>query len=508
MSVIVSEKFHVHNARQFVESLSESANDVYYLFVGRPTPWPDSESSPPTPDDSVANTTFAFWNDMIAARRIKPADVAYVIPRYDWHANAQFSMYDSRVCLSTLLGNTEYPFYVKTSTNEVFKCIFDGRSNNSSGPANSTSEPTTVGQSDITALTSSGGGLVWKYLYTVGDSPATGTKFLTSGYMPVSATFDTLDANGDVEDDGTNQYDVFHAARITGNGAIYRVVVEDSGSGYDGAIVTITGDGTGAEAEAVVSSGRVTEINMVSYGSGYSYANVSIAANATGNGATAEAIISPRTVYSNLTAQYYVTNHGINLLEELGAKRVMLYVELAGNSENMVATGNDYRRIGIVRNPQLYGTSNVATGNVYSQTLDLTLISASGTFATDEIVWQAYSNAWGVVVESITTATETTLKLTNVRGTFINTGNSQSAVLGIGNGLAAGQNAAPGIVIPSTPDAFPSNAVAPSGATAYVSDIAYPDLSLYTGTILYADHRAPITRSNNQTEILRTILTF
>ena len=63
MSAIITEKFRKHNANQFHESFSEAAAKVYYLFIGKATAFTSStttgsDSSPPTPADSVGETHF------------------------------------------------------------------------------------------------------------------------------------------------------------------------------------------------------------------------------------------------------------------------------------------------------------------------------------------------------------------------------------------------------------------------------------------------------------------
>lgn len=507
MSALVSEKFHVHSARQFVESFSETANDVYYMVIGRPTPWPTSDLTPSTPVDSVEMTTFDYWRDVIALKRVTSDHLMPVVPRYNWTANGQYSMYDHRISQTTAVANTEYPFYVMSDDLSVFKCIYNGRSNSTSGPSNSVSSPSITGQVDLTATTPSSGlpqNYVWKYLYTV--STADALMYLTSGYIPVRSSDYALDANGAVLDDLTDQYTVFHAARGTGNGSIYYVVVETPGSGYlNVPTIEIVGDGSGARAVAVVQSGQLTGINLTSGGVDYSRATVVITPageDLDATGATATAIISPRSAYVNSTGTNYVTNHAINLEEELTAKYVMLHLEWTGTESGAVSTGNDYRRVGLVRNPVLYGTATRATDTVYRQTTDLTVIAPSGSFLNDEIVWQKSSNAYGVVVEQ----DASTLKLVGVNGTFTTTGNTY--ILGIGNGDVAGQGALPTtIIIPSTPEPFTPTVMA-SGASATVTAITPPAIQPYSGTILYVDHRAPITRTNTQTEILRTILTF
>jgi hypothetical protein len=71
MVAIITEKFKLHNASQFVESFTEAASSAYYLFIGKPTPFSStndgagaSDTSPPTPPDSVSDE-FYFWDQMI-----------------------------------------------------------------------------------------------------------------------------------------------------------------------------------------------------------------------------------------------------------------------------------------------------------------------------------------------------------------------------------------------------------------------------------------------------------
>ncbi len=56
MAAIITEKFRQHNATQFYESFSEASASVYYLIIGKSTPYTTgtsggSDSSPSTPAD-------------------------------------------------------------------------------------------------------------------------------------------------------------------------------------------------------------------------------------------------------------------------------------------------------------------------------------------------------------------------------------------------------------------------------------------------------------------------
>lgn len=480
--------------------------DTYYLFVGRSTPWPSSDSSPTTPSDTVGTSTYEYARDVLGYRRVTSDNLKFIVPRYDWVSGSKYTMYDHRVDLTQCDGDTLPPFYVLTGDNEVYKCIYNGRkTSNDASIANNTSEPSTTGverASDlISASGDNGNNYLWKYLYTI--SAADESKYLTASYMPVYDVSDTLNSTtGDIQDDSLASFDVFDVARTSGNGAIYQITVDDGGSEYDPVnlpVVTITGDGSGAIASAVVTGNVITAIRMTGYGENYSHAAVDITSGTSGSGASATAILSPRNTFQNTSGIFYRTNHGISIKDELLATQLMLYVELEGDEDGKISTINQYRRIGILKNP-LLTTGELATANVYDGTTTLS-ITTGGTFNEDEIVFQPASNAYGVVVSQPTGQ----LKLTYISQTPFQTGQS---IVGIGNGNTTVIRQLSGNVVPSSlPEIF-DNIVANSGTTGTVTAVTYPSIQPFTGEILYVNHRVPVQRSNTQTEVIRTILNF
>ena len=80
MPAIITNKFRRHNAQQFVESFSETANTVYYMGLGRPQPYATAtrgdsrtdnegtDTSPLTPVDSIGDEFYSF-DDLLAANR-------------------------------------------------------------------------------------------------------------------------------------------------------------------------------------------------------------------------------------------------------------------------------------------------------------------------------------------------------------------------------------------------------------------------------------------------------
>ena len=130
MSAIITEKFRQHNARNFFESFSEASADVYYLFLGKATPFTTgttggSDSSPSTPADSVSRE-FYNWDSMLGAKKVTSSDIAYVIPRRNWTNSTVFDMYEDNISSSNTATSGasnlfDSTFYFVTSDFRVYK---------------------------------------------------------------------------------------------------------------------------------------------------------------------------------------------------------------------------------------------------------------------------------------------------------------------------------------------------------------------------------------------------
>jgi hypothetical protein len=426
MASIVTTKFRVHNAQQFAEAFSETANTIMYLFIGKNTAFPD-DNAPPTPVNSTANVEYTPWRDMYAAKRITTADVTHAVPRHDWTSGTVYTYYDD---LDTNLIESD-SFFVITEDYNVYKCLW-----NAGGTA-STTKPTGVSTSPFTTAD----GYIWKYMYTVTTAKA--LKFLTNDYIPVQQ----LDG-----DDGTDQWDV-QAAAV--DGGVHVVRVTAGGSAYGSApAVTITGDGTGATANSTITAGAVTAVTITNAGTGYTRATVTFASGA----AAATAIVSPK------------GGHGANAVEELGGKYIMINVRLDGTESNTFSTANEFRQVGIVRDPYLYGTTTRAVASSFRQSFRYQLSAPSGTFALDETVTSGSNTA--SVVEWTTPNLFTTLP---VHLPFANTAS-----------VTGGTSAA-------------------SGTIAVIST---PGLQPYSGDIIYVENRVPISRAADQIEDVKLIIQF
>ena len=425
MASLVTSKFRVHNAQQFAEAFSETSNTVMYLFIGKNTTFPN-DNSPPTPVNSTANIEYTPWRDMYAAKRITTSDVTHAIDRYDWTSGTVYDQYDDQD--TDLL---EDDFYVMTDEYNVYKCLF-----NASATA-STTKPTGVSTSPFTAAD----GYIWKYMYTVTTAKA--LKFLTNDYIPVQ----TLASDG-----GEDQWDVQTAAVDVG---IHVVKVTAGGSGYATApAVTITGDGTGATANSTITANAVTSVTITAAGTGYTRASVSFASGA----AAATAIISPK------------GGHGSDAVEELGGKFIMLNVRLDGTESNTFSTANEFRQVGIVRDPYLYGTTTRAVASSFRQSFKYQLSGISGTFTVDETITSGSNTA--SLIEFTTPNLFTTLP---VHLPFANTAS-----------VAGGT----------------------SSATGTIAAITTPGLQPYSGDIIYVENRVPISRADDQIEDVKLVVQF
>lgn len=134
--------------------------------------------------------------------------------------------------------------------------------------------------------------------------------------------------------------------QTTVSGAIYAVVMTETGSGYTNTCqVSISGDGTGATATATVSNGAIQKVVMTSWGSGYTYATISFSDVNRNNSfgdfidATAYAIMPP------------MNGHGYDAVKELYGKTVAISSSIR-TDPLLTRYQQDYRQFGIIARPK------------------------------------------------------------------------------------------------------------------------------------------------------------
>jgi hypothetical protein len=525
MSSQTSKQISYVVAQQFKEGFYEPSPTLGYVFVGNHTAYPD-ETTPTTTGDTISDEK-ATWNNMYAAKRVTGNDVELVIPKVIWTSNTKYKQYDDKVAVRDLIepditGNVK-PFYVYTSQRNVYKCL----SNNAS--ANSTVEP-------FGDYTSSNGniatsdGYLWKYMYSVKPS----NRFISDTWIPVPDSTALLDysvspigvvdgelASITVTNKGSGYYEnkirvlptfaagcttlvlanttnvaanmyvsgtglapqtyILQKQTYVGNGVsaidLSTAAISSGGGNTEATQLTLTtrvyvdGDGTSVIAIPTVSSGdpanaNISKVTVSTIGTGYSRANAYV--YGTGTGASLRVVLDPK------------YGHAHNPALELGSNSVMITVrmgEIETTEGGVIPANTTFRQYGLFVDPHKYGDSNVVSpanaASVVTQATLLNLVTGPAYYQ-DEFVYQGVSpstaTAYGYALDQ---PSATKIRLTNVVGNFI-----------VGAPLIGANSGSSRLVINTTP----------------------PDFQPYSGTILHTENVTKVTRSDGQAENIKLIV--
>ena len=77
MTERVYKEFNVHSARQLVESVTEAANTMYYVFSTKHRDF--SGSTTPTPSASITNSVYQSYDEMIFGKLLTSNDISIAI---------------------------------------------------------------------------------------------------------------------------------------------------------------------------------------------------------------------------------------------------------------------------------------------------------------------------------------------------------------------------------------------------------------------------------------------
>ena len=388
MAAIITSKFRFHNAEQFKESFSEAAPTNYYMFIGRQGEFASAttggtDAIPPTPVDNRRAESL-HWDDMLAAKKIDSTGVAHAIPRRDLDTSGSttYDMYKpdysaSKAAQSGATNLFDSTFYVVTSAYRVYKVL----DNNNNSAFTGGTEPTSTAAAPFTI-----GGYTLKYMYTLSTQDV--QNFLTPDFMPVP----TAAESGNGLADGA-----LHIIDITNDGL--------AGSWTTTADRTITnipvrGDGSGARCSVTIggtdgsADGTVTAISVTTNGSGYTHGTVLSADiieqhNIQFTGASTNATLTfPSDVPTFEVIIGPDGGHGSNPAKELGGHFVIMDVKLQQTEGFDFTVVNDFRQIGVVRDPYSFGTTSKYTGSTARQTKVVKINTNSGNFLVDERIYQ------------------------------------------------------------------------------------------------------------------------
>ncbi len=483
MAAIILEKFRTHNAREFIADFTDSSK---YIFIGRSHSWTD-DNDPPAPANSESEEIRTF-EDMIALKKVDGASsVSHGLVRYNWTVGTVYDEYRDDYSSSNLTPSGASNFfdgrgYVVTSDYKVYKCLKTPFSSGSPTGVTSGSEPSSTSTTDPETT---GDGYMWKFMYQISASDV--IKFVTNDFIPVKTLGAKTSVAGSIgafgqsgSTDGSAQYNV-EAAAV--DGGIYRYIITSAGASYNNGSVDIPveGDGTGAIATLTFSGNALTNVVVkgTNYGSGYKRASfptidANISGISAGSGATIKAVISP------------INGHGANPIEELGGNFVIVnsrleFGETAGGSD--FPTDNDFRQIGLLKNPVKASTGGISGDATMTATNKITLDDASS-----------------IAVDNIITS-DTTNNASTKRARVISKSGNVIKTQTIANGGGEYVNFA------ATDDIFINASgskitdVASSGV-----DSTHPEMTRFTGQILYVENRGPVSRAADQIEDIKLII--
>jgi len=516
MAAIITDQIRILNAKNFVAGVSSSTNS-YYSFIGLPNPidiQSDWDTNPPSPRDSFDEEN-NYWDTMIALKKINASDIRQVVQKRFWSTGTTFDMYRhdySRSNTAKVSGATNLysaSYYVLNSDYKVYICLQNGTDPDNENGRPSLDEPLFTDLEPRSAGTS-GDGYIWKYLYTI--KPTDIIKFESDNFMPVPINWETSTGDAAVRDNAIDGS--IKIITITNRG----VAVGPANTTYTR--VPILGDGSGAECTVVVNNDqKIESVTISNQGSGYTFGTVDLVAGNVPTGTTPPAfnvIITPK------------GGHGKDIYRELGAYNVLMYSRIENDNQNPdFITGNQIARVGIVENPNSFGSTQILTTDKASAVyaLKLTGVGAnSATYAADSYITQTVSTGTTAVGRVISYD-----QVTSVLKYWQDRSNSGFSTVGLAvtnptygfdqvefsNTFGAGGSITifGGSVNLGIDTSFTGISTVINNRTYYLGQsftngLANPEVKKHSGNIIYVDNRPSITRSSNQKEDIKVILQF
>ena len=243
---------------------------------------------------------------------------------------------------------------------------------------------------------------------------------------------------------------------IDGRVMAYPVISGGFGYGSDPTI-TIEGDGTGAAAHAIVSSGAIKKIVVDNYGSGYRWCNVTVGGS--GSGAQIRGIAAP------------YGGHGKDPIVGMFSHTLMFYTNISKDTNQGFDVNNDFRQLGIIKNPRQFGSYGNLK-NALASACYVLIGNVTGAFAQDMLIRQGDAEGPRFRIVSMTTTGMLVQSLDNA--------------------------------VPQVGDIF----LNPSSVTFSASGVTPPTADKYSGQLLFIDNKQAFTPTADQTVTLRTVIKF
>jgi hypothetical protein len=241
----------------------------------------------------------------------------------------------------------------------------------------------------------------------------------------------------------------------------------------------IDGDGHGhsiqltANATAANSVGGVTVI-----ATGNSYTTATLTVEQQGTAAGAGGAVTP------IIGPY--GGHGYDAAAELGGFFVMVNSKLTQDESGAFTTSNDFRKIGLLKDPNNDNTFVRTTAATATQSKTFTYSANSAVIGGDITISQTAAGGASAYVVDVN-ATASTMRVIDVTN---------------GSSDTAGYDTKPGSWQTSTV------AQIGGGGTFTLSAVANGAMRIGSGEIIYVENRAPVARAADQTEDIKLIIEF
>ncbi len=398
--VTIHNKHHV--ASQFIESVSETTNTAYYVFVGDQY----DRSELRNISNSDRDIIFDTYQNMIMGKRVTPNDVKLAIRNIPYVSNTKYDMYDDT---DQLLYTKDYYAIVNASSYyHVYKCL------DNNGNSYSTVVPDISHISGAnTDLYETSDGYRWKYMYSVSSSDK--TKFANQDYFPIVANSSVTNSAvtgslsiikiidpGKRYDNYTEGTFISSQIRVNGNSTLYEISntsLKTSNGFYTNCLIYISsGTGVGqykkitdyfsnangnyigiesafiisptngseyeiypnikivgsgnetinAVARALInsaSSNSIYKIETLDQGAGYTYHIATVEANSIVKASNGFVEANVRPIYSP------PGGHGYSIENELYSTSAIISVEFANSESNTILTTNKFNQVGLLKDP-------------------------------------------------------------------------------------------------------------------------------------------------------------
>ena len=257
----------------------------------------------------------------------------------------------------------------------------------------------------------------------------------------------------------------------------------------------INGDGHGHAIVLTANSSdtdAVGGVTVVSTGNSFTTASLVVEQQGlgAGTGASITPIVPPK------------GGHGYDAVSELGGYFIMVNSKLTQDESGSFTTTNDFRKIGLLTDPNSDGAYTRYTADTATQSKTFTYTSNTAALAGDITITQGTVGANGATAYVVdVNASASTMRVVDIT----NGANSSAGYDGKpGSWQCTTTNVASGFTgVASGVATFTF-----TGGSAVLTNVANGAMQIGSGEMIYIENRAPVARASDQTEDIKLIIEF